>query len=146
ALLLILLIQLRSGRPTPSLSHVAQITHSGFTKFAPVVSDGNQLFFTEQQNGRYWISTVPIGGGDTSEFHTAITNPYVSAVSPDRKSLLARSVGRNFNERGPLFIQPLDGSPATPLHVLAFDGIWTPDSRSILCTQGTDIWRVDPET
>jgi hypothetical protein len=62
ALLLILLIQLRSG-PTPSLSHAAQITHSGFTKFAPVVSDGKQLFFTEQQNGRYWISTVPIGGG-----------------------------------------------------------------------------------
>ena len=145
ALLLILLIQRWSG-PTPSLSDVAQITHSGFTKFAPVVSDGKQLFLTEQQNGRYWISTVPIGGGDTREFHTAIPNPYVSAVSPDRKSLLVRSVGKDFNERGPLFIQPLDGSHAVPLHVLAFDGVWTPDGRSVLCTQGTDIWRVDPET
>src|SRR4029453_7090261 len=91
ALLLIHLVQLRSG-PTPSLS-VAQITHSGFTKFAPVVSDGKQLFFTEQQNGRYWISTVPIGGGDTREFHTALPNPYVCAISNDRKSLLARTVG-----------------------------------------------------
>src|SRR5262252_2766541 len=131
ALLLILLIHLRSG-PTASLSHVAQITHSGFTKFAPVVSDGKQMFFTEHQNFRYWISTVPIGGGDTREFHTAIPNPYVSAVSPDRKSLLTRSVGKDFNERGPLFIQPLDGSPAAPLHVLAFDGVWSPDGRSIL--------------
>jgi Tol biopolymer transport system component len=144
ALPLILLIQLRSG-PTPSLV-LTQITHSGFTKFAPVVSDGKQLFFTEQQNGRYWISTVPIGGGDTREFHTAIPNPYVSAISPDRKSLLLRSVGKDFNERGPLFIQPLDGSPAVPLQVLAFDGIWTPDGRNVLCTQGTEIWRVDPET
>src|SRR5262249_17942317 len=59
AFLLIFLIQLRSG-PTPSLSHVAQLTHSGFRKFAPAVSDGKQLFFTEQQNDRYWISTVPI--------------------------------------------------------------------------------------
>src|SRR5215470_19991164 len=145
ALLLILLIQRRSG-PTLWLSHLAPITHSGFRKFAPFVSDGNQLFFTEEENGRYWISTVPIGGGDTREFHTAIPNPYVSAISPDRKSLLLRSVGKDFNERGPLFIQPLDGSPAVPLQVLAFDGIWTPDGRNVLCTQGTEIWRVDPET
>jgi len=144
ALLLILLIQLRSS-PTPSLL-LAQITHSGFRKFAPVVTDGKQLFFTEQENDRYWISSVPIGGGETRAFHTAISNPYVSAISPDRKSLLARSVGKDFNERGPLFIQPLDGSPAVPLNVLVFDGIWTPDGRSVLCTQGTDIWRVDPET
>src|SRR5262249_30356001 len=120
ALLLILLIQLRSG-PTPSLL-LAQITHSGFRKFAPIVTDGKQLFFTEQENDRYWISTVPIGGGETREFHTAISNPYVSAISPDRKSLLARSVGKDFNERAPFFIQPLDGSPPAPLHVLVFDG------------------------
>jgi hypothetical protein len=73
----VFLIQVRSG-PTPSLSHVAQITHTGFTKFAPVVSDGKQLFFSEQQNGRYWISTVPIGGGDTREFHTAIPNLWMA--------------------------------------------------------------------
>src|SRR5215831_8857866 len=145
ALLLILLIQLRPG-PTASLSHVAQITHSGFTKFAPFVTDGKEMFFTEHQNFRYWISKVPIGGGDTHEFQTAITNPYVSAVSPDRRSLLVRSVVKSFNDPGPLFIQPLDGSPAAPLQVLAFDGIWTPDGRSVLCTRGTDIWRVDPET
>src|SRR5215831_11156431 len=58
ALLLILLIRVWSG-PTPSLL-LTQITHSGFAKFAPIVSDGKQLFFTEQQNDRYWISTVPI--------------------------------------------------------------------------------------
>src|SRR5215470_843356 len=145
ALLLILLIQRRSG-PTPSLSHVAQITHSSFTKFAPVVSDGKQMFFTEHQNFRYWISKVPIGGGDTREVQTAIANPYVSALSPNRRSLLVRSVEKSFNEPGPLFIQPLDGSPAAPLQVLAFDGIWTPDGRSVLCTQGTDILKVDPET
>src|SRR5215510_9418866 len=144
ALLVILLIRVWTG-PTPSLL-LAQITHSGFRKFAPVVTDGKQLFFTEQENDRYWISSVPIGGGETRAFHTAISNPYVSAISPDRKSLLARSVGKDFNERGPLFIQPLDGSAAVPLNVLVFDGIWTPDGRSVLCTQGTDIWRVDPET
>src|SRR5215471_15683365 len=99
AFLLILLIQLRSG-PTPSLSHVAQITHSGFTKFAPVVSNGKQMFFTEHQNFRYWISTVPIGGGDTREFQTAIPSPYLSAISPDRRSLLVRSVVKSFNEPG----------------------------------------------
>jgi len=144
AFLATLLIRVWTG-PAPSLL-LTQITHSGFTKFAPIVSDGKQLFFTEHQNGRYWISTVPVGGGDTREFHTAITNPYVCAISNDRKSILARTVGKDFNERGPLFIQPLDGSPATPLQVFAFDGIWTPDGRSVLSTQGTEIWRVDPET
>jgi Tol biopolymer transport system component len=144
ALLVVLLIRVRTG-PTPSLL-LTQITHSGFTKFAPIVSDGKQLFFTEHQNGRYWISTVSVGGGDTREFHTAIPNPYVCAISIDRKSLLVRTVGKDFNERGPLFIQPLDGSPAMPLQVFAFDGIWTPDGRSVLSTQGTEIWRVDPET
>src|SRR5262245_14352171 len=43
SLLMVLLIRLRSG-PKPSLS-LTQITHSGFTKFAPIVIDGNQLFF-----------------------------------------------------------------------------------------------------
>ena len=81
ALLVPLLIRVWTG-PAPSLL-LTQITHSGFTKFAPIVSDGKQLFFTEQQNGRYWISRVPIGGGDTRQFHTAIPNPYVSAISPD---------------------------------------------------------------
>src|SRR5215831_16559302 len=57
ALFVLLLGRVRTG-PTPSLL-LTQITHSGFTKFAPIVSDGKQLFFTEQQNGRYWISTVP---------------------------------------------------------------------------------------
>ncbi|MCC6363104.1 MAG: PD40 domain-containing protein [Bryobacterales bacterium] len=122
----------------------SQITHSVRSKVSPVLTDGQHLFFTEIEGGRYRLSQVPVDGGETKEISVPFANPYACDISPDRKFLLVRDVTGAFDEYGPLWIVPV-GGPAMPRKVgdlTAFDGNWSPDGTQIAAARGFQVYLI----
>jgi hypothetical protein len=112
----------------------------------PALATSLALYFTEAVGDHYQVTEIPELTKSPSALRTAVADPYLCDISPDGSKLLLRSVISGFNDYGPLFIQPLDGKPAQPLAVTAFDGSWTPDGKAIVFARGEDLSVLDLRT
>jgi len=115
------------------------ITHSGFTKYAPVIETDRGIYYTELAFGAYRIVRLASSSNEGSIVQTTVTNPYLCDVSPGGKRFLIRSVVAGFDDYGPLYIQPVDGGVAEPLPIIAFDGSWAPDGKKIVYARGPEL-------
>jgi DNA-binding winged helix-turn-helix (wHTH) protein/Tol biopolymer transport system component len=117
-----------------------QVTSSSRAKLSPIITDGNSVFFTEVEGGRYHLMRTTGEGAEPVEIPTGIRNPYVCDISPDSQNLLVRDVTGAFDEYGPLWIVPLGHDAPTRIpDVMAFDAAWSRKGDHIAVTHGFEL-------
>ena len=116
----VLAYALRPTLPPPRITGYNQITHDGqqknfFGQVTPIVlTDGPRLYIQENISGRFVISQVSAGGGESVPIPTTFTNVALNNISPDKSELLIGSfTGYQLDQ--PLWALPvLGGSPSAP--------------------------------
>ena len=137
----------------PSVVRFSQITTDNriypgeidIERFPGVATDGVRVFFPDFQNGRVGLAYVLVGGGEVHRFVTPseISRPSVADISRDGAELLIRSLMWAETEQ-PLWIASSAGGSARRLFdVLAHDGAWTPDHKSVLYASGQDLFLIE---
>jgi serine/threonine protein kinase len=109
----------------------------------PMVSDGTRLYFTDNGPGGSEIAQISINGGDVSIVPTAIKNPVVADISPDRSQLLVASNGIG---DVPLWAMPLpSGSPRRVGDFEVGWATWSPDGRRLVFAKDTELYICDAD-
>jgi Tol biopolymer transport system component len=123
-------------------THVAQITSDGTTKLA-LVTDGRDLFFNEERNGKLVLASVSADGGEVHLIPSPFVKAFPKAVSPDGKSLLVLAYIGQETEKT-LWVLPVSGGEATRVgHVLSHEAVWSPDGRKIAYAYGNALYLTD---
>lgn len=97
-------------------SNPRRITSHMARDFSPRFSpDGKWIAFTSNRNGNNDVYIVPSGGGEPKQLTWYAGNDEALYWTPDGKAIVMSSQ-RGANAWGsPLYVQPIDGSVATPL-------------------------------
>jgi Tol biopolymer transport system component len=116
------------------------ITHDARPKgtYATLATDGARVYFQESVAGRSFIAQVAASGGETSEISVALPVPTIYDLSSDGSELLLGALGSHGIEP---WIQPLPGGSTRRVgEILANDGGWAPDGKSIVYTDGDSVY------
>ncbi len=133
--------------PSLSVTAVVTLTETGFPKYAPIIADGPNIYFTQVAFGRYQVLKLDRASNELSIVPTSVGNPYLCDLSLDRKAMLLRDISGGFDDYGSLFIQDLNRNiRADPLPITAFDGAWSPDGRTIAYSRGPELSLFDSVT
>jgi Tol biopolymer transport system component/predicted Ser/Thr protein kinase len=140
----VLAYALRPSLPAPRITGYNQITHDGQQKnffgqvLTIVLTDGPRLYFQENIRGRFVISQVSAGGGESVPITTPFTNVALNNISPDKSELLIGSfTGYQLDQ--PLWALPvLSGSPRRLTDLTGEDSLWLP-SGELLVPHGQDL-------
>ncbi len=140
----VLAYALRPSLPPPRITSYNQITHDGqqknfFGQVAPMVlTDGPRLYFQENISGRFVISQVSAGGGESVPIPTPFANVALNNISPDKSELLIGSfTGYQLDQ--PLWALPvLGGSPRRLTDLTGEDSLWLP-SGELLVPHAQDL-------
>ncbi|MGA8036981.1 MAG: winged helix-turn-helix domain-containing protein [Candidatus Acidiferrales bacterium] len=138
-------MKLSSSPPVPRVVNVVPITKDGLRKIETqwLVSDGTRLYFQEalvQMNNA--LMQVSTQGGETARIPTSLPNPIAFDFSQSRSELLLGG-GESPLPYGlrPLWALPLPaGAPHRLGDILADDACWSPDGRSLVFTDGVEIF------
>jgi Tol biopolymer transport system component/DNA-binding winged helix-turn-helix (wHTH) protein len=132
----------------PAIVRYRQLTHDGYGKLEPfssgsdgvLVTDGSRIYFSAISGTQVMVAEVASEGGETVRLNEDSANPLVvKAISPDNAQLLAADFYRVSPDL-PLRILPLPGgSPRTLANLVAHDGAWSPDGRTIAYAAGQEI-------
>lgn len=139
----ILVLLFRPTVPAPRITGSIQVTHDGRDK-ERLVTDGRRIYFSSYPNVNPRIFQVPVTGGDTVNFETSVSGPYVFDISPDRSELLVGSCywGRA-TSACPLWIQPtVGGAPRRLGNISASDAGWSPDGKHVAYVTENSLYRV----
>jgi len=124
--------------PEPRVVASTQLTHNGLTKDNPVF-DGSRLYFI-QASEEMAISEVSANGGETSPISMPFAVQRVNGVSPNRSALLVTAATDSKHDAG-LWTLPLPaGSPRRVGEMLAKEGDWSPDGKSLVFIHDSDIY------
>jgi Tol biopolymer transport system component len=123
----------------------SRITDSETRVLSPLLSDGQQIYFPQYDNGRFEMAAVPIGGGATTVVDTGLSNPELDDISPDGQLMLLRNLDHARDELAPLYFRAHGGSPRRVGNVLAYDAAWYPGAKRILYSSDGIIFSTDPE-
>jgi eukaryotic-like serine/threonine-protein kinase len=134
----VLAYALRPSLPPPRITSYNQITHDGqqknfFGQVATIVlTDGPRLYFQENISGRFVISQVSAGGGESVPIPTPFTNVALNNISPDKSELLIGSfTGYQLDQ--PLWALPvLSGSPRRLADLTGEDSLWLPSGELLI--------------
>lgn len=142
----------RPTLPPPRITGSTQLTRDGRPK-ATMVNDGSRVYFSYSGyvNSLYQVSTA---GGDTVPFPTAIPDPFVIGISPDRSELLVASCVGSV-AACPLWLFPaVGGSPRSVGNIRASllhdpdrrgassDAAWSPDGNELAYVERNRLCRV----
>ena len=132
----------------PAILQYRQLTHDGYGKLEPfssgsdgvLVTDGSRIYFSAVSGTQVMIVEVAAGGGETVRLNVNSPNPLVvKEISPDDGQLLAADFYRVSPDL-PLHVLPLPGGPARTLaNIVAHDGTWRPDGRTMTYAAGQQI-------
>ncbi len=126
--------------PAPKMEAILQqTTNDGREKFAPLVTDGARIYFTEM-NGAHVPVQVSASGGTPSEVPGALPTGQVLDISLGGSELLLRSQTLS-DEEAPLEVLPLPGGERRRLGTLiGHDGAWSWDGRQLVYANGKDLY------
>lgn len=118
--------------PIPRIVGSHQITRDGTPKWAPVLSDGARLYFTEVNGSTSRLAQVALSGGEVSYLATPTAgSPYLRDISPDRSELLLGVRVDDWSN----WALPIPSGPARRLPISnAPWAAWTSDGRDFLYT------------
>jgi len=127
----------------PKVSSYVQITSDRQPKvvfgYAPLLTDGPRLYFTEGVNGSLAFMQVSVGGGGAVQVSSAVPSAAPLDISPDRSQILISLSGGA--PEGPFWIlPPLGGSPQPAGGFRGNDAAWMPDGKGIVYASGNDLF------
>jgi serine/threonine protein kinase len=129
ALLLILVVALKTPTYTTGPLNFEQLTFSPGLKDGPIVTDGTRLYFESQGQP----VEMSVKGGPTAPLRASISGMQMLDISPDASEMLA--LKRDLNDetlRGSLWSVPvLGGSPRMLNNQTVRSAQWSPDGRLI---------------
>jgi len=125
--------------PVIQIRDVTQLTNDGTAK-RNVVTDGNQLYFSEMMGADEVLSAMAISGGPIRRINLPMPNPSPVDISPDGRFLLVLSNAAN-EEEHPLWIVPTSGGPPLPIDgVKSRAAAWAPNGEWIAFGFGEAIY------
>jgi Tol biopolymer transport system component/DNA-binding winged helix-turn-helix (wHTH) protein len=133
----------------PRIGRSIQLTYTGQLAtpttiediFPALVSDGARIYFSEIVEGRWTLAQTSVADGEVVPIVTPFKDALLLNISPDGSRLLVRDF--NFAEmEGPLWVLSIPGGGLRRLaDVMAHDGVWSPDGKSIVFARGEDLYR-----
>ena len=127
---------LTASNPTP-------ITQSHTRILSPLLSDGVHIFYPRYDSGRYSVAAVPVGGGQSTDLKTSLTNPELCDLSPDGRKMLLRDLVGTRDQLNPLYVQPEGGAAVKVGDLLAYDAAWYPDGKNIVYSADGVVYSTD---
>ena len=126
--------------PVPKVSNYVQLTHDGEPKTL-VGTDGSRIYFNLGSPRRSPVlAQVSIAGGGTARIPAPSPAMYLFNVSPDGSELLVGEF-KATELNGPLWSLPvLGGSVRRLADILASDGAWSPDGKTLVYANGSDVF------
>src|SRR5262245_10964704 len=132
---------LRPPFPPPYVARFSSLSASGRAKYAPLVTDGRDIYFLELVGGHQTLAKVPASGGDSTLVTTSLDNLQLADISPDGRDLL---VGTRVGTQSewPLWRISLEaGMPAARLgSLLGHSATYSPDGKQIAYGVGNDLY------
>lgn len=118
--------------PTPRVSRITQLTHSGrVDPWGRLTIDGTRVFFSEREGDHWNLMQVPLGGGEPQPFSTPFRNVRILDISPEGSEFLMAP----FTARTPdleYWVMPVvGGSPRRLGSVVGGDAAYSPDGLKI---------------
>jgi eukaryotic-like serine/threonine-protein kinase len=141
-----LAFRLASAPPPLKVREFVQVTSDRVAKARPS-TDGTRLYFTEYPDPNSGVlAQAAVTGGDVATIKVPFPSPFLVDVSPNGTELLVladRQIRGTAFGPSPLWIVPILGGTPRPVgDVRAGDAAWSPDSRTIAYTAGTDLFLV----
>ncbi len=126
----------RPLNPTLQIAAITQLTDDGAMKRG-LVTDGQQLYFTERFGETSQLSRMSIDGGPIQGLPLPLISPIPQDISADGKTLLVLSDNQ---EQHPLWLVPTNGGlPQRVGDVTCRTATWGPRGMSIVCARGNEI-------
>jgi len=120
---------------------VTQLTNNGIVKDA-LVTDGSQLYFSENTGAKISLASMPAAGGDVRLIETPFTNIIPLDISPNGRELLVR-VSEGYDGRvedQELWIVSVTGNSSRPVGTIrVHEAIWAPNGRAIAYSTANEI-------
>lgn len=130
-----------STRPVIQITGVTQLTDNGTEKLN-LVTDGKQLYFSEEVGDEDVLSAMAANGGPIRKIPLHIANPQPEDITADGKFLLVLSRD-DPEEEHRLWIVPTDGKqPFEISRIKCSAAAWSPNGQWIAVGSGNTIYLV----
>ncbi len=115
--------------PQPTLRQTRPLTHDGFEKRGPMLTDGTRLYLTERRGHRWLLVSVLLGGGETSVVPLPVAAVQVSDISRDGGRFLGWDTSGDSSR---MITWPVTGGPPDYTGVTGGSwATWSPDGARI---------------
>ena len=133
-----LLFLLTRRRPIRILGYT-QITHDGRLK-VNMVTDGERLYMSEEDNEHFVIAQVSAKGGETSILPTPFPNVFIGDIAPDGSSLLAADFKSTGGVSGLWRLLLPSVTPQRVGTILPTSAAFTPDGNQLAYAVNNSIY------
>ncbi len=125
--------------PVLKVSNYVQLTRDGEPKDL-AGTDGSRLYFNLGSSTSPAIAQVSIAGGEIARIAAPSAAMSLLSVSPDGSELLVEDAQGTVS-KGPLWSIPvLGGSPRHLGDTVGSDAAWSPDGKTLVYVNGTDLF------
>jgi len=140
AILVAVVLFLRSPEPPPGVISSLQITNDGTSKRS-LVTDGTRLYFSEHVSGHSVLMQVSAAGGETAPVPISLASADVYDFFPGRAELLVKGVAEGSDTEWPVWILPLPAGSLRPVeNILAHAATWAPDGQHIVYARNSSLY------
>ncbi len=128
--------------PPPRVLRTVQISDDRRAGNQPLVTDGARVYFTStREDASFELWQVAARGGPSIPLPASLKNAMVTALSPDRSSLLLLRRSNGPYSPWALWAEPLPGGSPRRLGDLVASGgaAWSPDARKLVYADGNRL-------
>jgi len=131
-------------QPAIQITGITQLTDDGTAK-RKLVTDGKQLYFSEEVGGKDILTTLAVSGGPIRRMPLPLLNPYPEDIGKDGKFLLVLADEAPEDEH-PLWVVPTSGeSPYQVAGIKCRVAAWSPNGQWIVYGSGRAVYIVSPD-
>jgi serine/threonine protein kinase/Tol biopolymer transport system component len=139
ALAALLVLWLRSPLPPPRVLGSVQLTNDSKAKYAPLLTDGSRVYFTEVAGTGTVPAQVSVTGGQTVPIPAPFEQGALCDLSASGSELLVM-VGALAGQELPLWVLPvLGGSPRRVGDLVVTEARWSPDGQRMAYAKGREL-------
>lgn len=146
ALLLgVLVVFLLWPKPAPAVVDYIQLTHDGFPKRGPLMTDGEFVYFTEDRDGSTSLVRLPVAGGEPAVLPDLPASLQPLALSGKRREILLLGPGPT-DASLPLYAWDLlHGRVRRIGTVVADSGTWSADGSRVVYSRAGSLYVVNAD-